>query len=207
LLAKLGGGAAEELFVHFGEFAGEDDGPVAEDGVDIGKGFDDPVGRFVKDERCRGAGPRFEGLAALSWFGREEAAEDEGVRREAGGAEGGEDGGWAGKGDDGDAFGGGGGDEAKSRVRDERGTSIADERNAFAGAKGVQEFVAAFAFVVFVIADERFGDAVVIEKFSTVAGVLAGDTVNLVFQNTEGPDGDVLQVANGGGDKIECGGH
>ena len=51
---EFGGGAAEELFVELGEFAGEDDAlGGAEDGGDVGEGVEDAVRGFVEDVGVR----------------------------------------------------------------------------------------------------------------------------------------------------------
>ena len=83
LIADLAGGSAEELFVEFGEFAGEDDGAFTEDGVDVVEGFEDTMGGLIEDECGGGFGPGFERFAALALFGREKAAEGEGVGGQA----------------------------------------------------------------------------------------------------------------------------
>jgi hypothetical protein len=191
--------------VEFGEFAGEDGGAWAEDGIDVEEGIEDAVRGLIEDESGWGFGPGFEGFAALALFGREEAAEDEGIGREGGGAESGEKGGGAGDGDDGNAFGGGGGGETKAGIGDEGCTGVGDEGDAFTGAEGGEEFLDAFAFIVIVVGDEGFGDVVVIEEFSAVAGILAGDPVDLVLEDAESAEGDVFEVSDGCGDKIKCG--
>ena len=53
-----------------------------------------------------------------------------------------------------------------------------------------------------VVADERRADAEVAQELPGVAGVFRGDEVHL-FQHPEGPQGDVLQVADGRGDDVE----
>lgn len=205
LIADLAGGAAEELLVEFGEFAGKDDGTLAEDSVDIVESFENTVGRFIEDQSGGGFGPGFERFAALALLGREKAAEGEGIGGQSRGAQGGEDGGGAGDGNDGDTGRRGGGDEAIAGVGNEGRARVADQRYFFAGAKGGQEFFAAILFIVLVVAHQRLLDSVVIEEFSAVARVFTGDAVNLVLQNTNGSKGDVFKVSDGGGDKIECG--
>ena len=136
LIADLAGGAAEKLFVEFGEFAGKDDGPLAEHGLDIGESFEDSVGRLIENECGGGFGPGFEGLAALALFGREKAAEGEGIGGQSRGAQGGEDGGGAGDGNDGDSGRCGGGNEAIAGVGNEGRAGVTDQGNFFSGEKG-----------------------------------------------------------------------
>jgi len=53
-----------------------------------------------------------------------------------------------------------------------------------------------------VVADERRLNPEVAQELARVAGIFRGDEVRL-FQHPEGPEGDVLQVADGGGDDVE----
>ncbi len=55
-----------------------------------------------------------------------------------------------------------------------------------------------------VIADERRLNLEVAQELPRVAGVFRGDEVRL-FQHPKGPEGDVLQVADGRGDNVERG--
>jgi len=54
---------------------------------------------------------------------------------------------------------------------------------------------------VFVIADQRFANVVVAEEFLRVAGVFARDLIDFL-QDTQGAEGDVLEVADGGSDQV-----
>ena len=136
LIADLAGGAAEEFLVEFGEFAGKDDGTLAEHGLDIVEGFEDSVGRFIEDQSRGRFGPGFEGLAALALLGGEKAAEGEGIGGQSRGAQGGEDGGGTGDGNDGDTGRCRGGDEAIAGVGNEGRARVTDQGYFFAGAKG-----------------------------------------------------------------------
>ena len=79
---ELLGGAAEELFVEFGEFAGKDDlDATGEEGGEVRKGVEDAVRGFVEEV---GAGWEcFQRSSAGSGFFGEEAVEGEGLGREA----------------------------------------------------------------------------------------------------------------------------
>ena len=57
--------------------------------------------------------------------------------------------------------------------------------------------------VVGVVADQRRADTVMAQELPGVPGVLRGDEVRL-FQDPKAPEGDVLQVADGGGDDVEA---
>jgi hypothetical protein len=56
-----------------------------------------------------------------------------------------------------------------------------------------------------VVADGGGADLEVVEEFLGLAGVFAGDAVGGA-QDAEGSEGEVLEVADGGGDEIEAGG-
>ena len=97
------------------------------------------------------------------------------------------------------------GDEAIAWIAHERHAGVTDEGDFGALLHGEDEFRGAGHFVVLVIADERFADFVVGEEFLRVTGVLAGDLVGF-FENAEGAEGDVLEVADGGADEVEAAG-
>ena len=64
--------------------------------------------------------------------------------------------------------------------------------------------VGAVALVVLVAAYGGGGDFEVVEELLGLAGVFAGDAVDLL-QDVEGAEGDVAEVADGGGDEVEAG--
>ena len=53
-----------------------------------------------------------------------------------------------------------------------------------------------------VVADQRRGDAVMVQELFAVPGILGGNQVHLL-QDPQGPEGDVLQIADGRGDDVE----
>jgi hypothetical protein len=75
--------------------------------------------------------------------------------------------------------------------------------SASSGFESSEEFFGAGAFVVQVVADGGGCDAEVVEKLLGLARVLAGDAIGGA-QDAEGAEGDVLEVADGGGDEIEA---
>ncbi len=96
-----GGGAAAEFLEFLGEFAGDADEVVWGEAGEEFEGAVDAVGAFEEDGGFGTGDGGEEGAFALTAFDGEEAAEHEGVGREAAADEGGEDG--AGTGDDLDA--------------------------------------------------------------------------------------------------------
>jgi hypothetical protein len=48
-------------------------------------------------------------------------------------------------------------------------------------------------------------DLEVVEQLLGLAGVFAGDAIDLL-ENVESPQGDVTEIADGGGDEVESGG-
>ena len=94
-------------------------------------------------------------------------------------------------------------DESIAGIADERHASITHESNFGALLHGDDELGSAGHFVVLVIADERFADFVVGEEFLRVTGVFAGDLVGF-FENAEGAEGDVFEIADGRADEVEA---
>jgi hypothetical protein len=61
------------------------------------------------------------------------------------------------------------------------------------------------ADVVLMEADGGRGNGEVVEQFLRLAGIFAGDAVGLL-EDIKGTEGDVAEIADGGGDEIEVGG-
>ncbi len=196
------GGAAAVFFEFFGEFAGDADEAVWGDAVEEGEGGVEAVGGFEEDAGFVGVEGGGEDALALAAFDGEEAAEVEGVGGEAAADEGGEDGAGAGEDFDGDGGGVAGGDEALTWVGDAGHAGVGDVGDAFAEGEFAEELGAAHGFVVLVEADEGFADVEVGEEGAGVAGVFAGDEVD-GGEGIAGADGDVAEVADGGGDDVE----
>src|SRR5690349_23525844 len=55
---------------------------------------------------------------------------------------------------------------------------------------------------MFVVADSRLLDPEVVEQLLCLAGVFAGDDIGL-FQHTQSAKGDVLEIADRSGNKVE----
>jgi hypothetical protein len=68
----------------------------------------------------------------------------------------------------------------------------------------LEEFLSAMALVVLVTAYGGGCDLEVVEELLSLAGILAGDAVYLL-EDFEGAEGDVAQVADGSGYKVEAG--
>ncbi len=87
-------------------------------------------------------------------------------------------------------------------VRKPRSAGVAHQGHGFPAGEPPDQLRPPGCLVVGVVADERRPDPEVAQKLAGVAGVLRGDEVHL-FQHPQGPQGDVLQVADGGGDDVE----
>ena len=202
---EFGEGAAAEFFVDFGDFTGKAGGTVTEDFVGGGDGFRDAVGGFVEDKGAVLEAESFEGALAFTCAGGEKADEEEFIVRQPGGGECRQQSGRARYGNDGDLVARAESDEAIARVADERHASVANERDFGPLLHGNDEFGRASHFIVFVITDEGFLDFVMREQLLRVAGVFAGDLVSF-FENAEGAERDVLEIADGSADEIEAAG-
>jgi hypothetical protein len=69
----------------------------------------------------------------------------------------------------------------------------------------LDQFCGAPTLIVLVATDGFFVDLEMIQKLLGLPGVFAGDAV-YVTKNLEGAEGDVAEVADGGGDEVEAGG-
>ena len=94
-------------------------------------------------------------------------------------------------------------DEAMAGIGDEGHACIADEGNGGTVFHGQDEFGCAGDLVVFVVADQRLMDVVVIEELQGVAGIFAGDLVHFL-EDAQGAECDVLEIANGSGHEVEA---
>ncbi len=201
LTANMGDGATQELFVDLGELAGDDDAEAgAEDGFEVGERLEDAVRGFVEDQGAFGlggvGGERFEAGAALAGLLGQEAEELEFGGGQAACDQGAEGGVGAGDGNDRDAGGDGGRGESHAGIADAGHAGIGDDGYAGAGLQGCDEGGGALALVVLVEALGGRGDLEV---------VFAGDAVGAA-EHVEGAEGDVVEVADGGGDEVEAGG-
>ena len=79
---------------------------------------------------------------------------------------------------------------------------IAHQRDARSFLDSNQQFGGACQLVVFVIADGRLADAVVVQEFRGLPGVFAGDQVHFA-QQAQRAHGNVLQVSDRRGNDIE----
>jgi hypothetical protein len=90
-------------------------------------------------------------------------------------------------------------------VADARHSRIGDEGDPFACLQFGDKFDGPVAFVVLVQANGRHCDFEVVEELLGLAGVFAGDPVG-GFEDAQGAEGDVFEVADGGGYQVEAGG-
>lgn len=132
----------------------------------------------------------------------EEADEVEFVGGQAAGGEGSDDCAGAGYGFDTEAGFEDGADDAFAGVADSGGSGIGDEGDGLTLLEELEYLSGALIFVEAEGAEEGFADIEMFQEQAGVAGVLSGDTMT-VLEDAEGPCGDVLQVADGGGDEVE----
>ena len=194
---------ATKFFVELGDLTGEAGITIAKNGGSVGDGVGDAVRRLVEDEGAVFDAEAFEGALAFAGTSGKEAEKDELVVRKAGGGEGGEERCRTGNGDDRDAMANGESDQAMAGIGDEGHASITDQCDGGTSFHGEHEFGSAGEFVVLVVADERLMDLEMIQEFEGVAGVFAGDLLDF-FENAQGAEGDVFEVADGSGDQIEA---
>jgi len=69
----------------------------------------------------------------------------------------------------------------------------------------LERFIGLYLFLLSPVADEGLRDAIMVQELGRVAGVLCGDDIDL-FEDAQRPQGDVLEVPDGGGDDIQAAG-
>ena len=112
----------------------------------------------------------------------------------------------AGNGFDAATGGEGGADDSLAGIADAGCASIRNERNFLALLEAIDDFLAAFGFIEFEVAEERLFDFEMLEELAGVACVFGGDDIAFA-KGAESAEGDVLEVADGGRHEIErsCG--
>ena len=195
--------AAAKLLMDLGNLAGKAGLAVTENRGGVGDGIGDPMRSFVKNQGAIFDAKALEGTLALTAAGREETEKEKFFIGETGCGKGGEESRRPGDGDDGDMVADSEGDEAVARVGNQGHASITDEGDVRTLFHGEDEFRGAREFVVLVIADQRLVNVEVIQKFQGVAGVLAGNLVDL-FEDAEGTKSDVFEVADGCSNEVQA---
>ena len=66
---------------------------------------------------------------------------------------------------------------------------------------GIDDFLAAFPFVVFVVTDKAFFDTQMVQQFQTYPGIFRCNEISLL-QGFPAPLGNISQIANGSGDEV-----
>src|SRR5574341_1195116 len=197
--------SANHLFMDLGQLPRQNRLAVAEHLKHVFHGCDDAVGGLIEDKgpllRCK----LFEFFDPRRVSVREKALEYETVSGQAGDREGGNGRGCAGDGDDGNALMHGEIDRKIPGVRNARRARIGHEGDAFSVKQPRDEHGSFFFLVVIVVACERRMDVIPGEELLSMARILGRDTVRFL-QNAHRPEGDVLQVADGGGDDVESSG-
>ena len=93
-------------------------------------------------------------------------------------------------------------DQAESGIGDAGHAGVGDERDLGSAFEVDDQFGGLGHLVVLVIADQSRLDAVMAEQLQGLPRVFAGDQVNF-FEHAQGAQGDVFEIADGGGDQIE----
>ena len=167
---------------------------------------EDPARRFVEDQGCLFFRPRLKRLHPLARFVGHEPGEVKRVRRQPRGRQRRQRGGRAGDRLHRNAALDGGPDQAIPRIGNQRHAGIRHQRDHRARPQPRRQFLAALRLVVLVVTDGGRLDSVVRQKHARPPRILAGDQAGL-FQHPHRAEGDVLQVPDGRGDKIEQAGH
>ena len=187
--------AAAKFFVEFSDFAGQAGRAISKNGQGIGDRIGDAMRRFVEDDGALFNAQMLKGATALATARGKKSYKKKFLIGQTGGGKSGKQRGRARDRHDRDVVANGESDEAMAGVGDERHACIADERDGRAVFHGQDEFGSAGDLVVFVVADQRLADVVMIQELQGVASIFAGDLIHF-FQDAQGAEGDVLQIAD-----------
>ena len=194
--------AAQKLLVYFSELAGDYRRPQSHHCLDVGECVQNPVRSLVEDQGARFLLQLRKHLAPLRRFRRKEAAEAERIRRQARGAQRAHRGRHPGNRHHRNACVNGRRHHSVAGIGDQRRPGIGDQRDVRPGFEFRDQLARASRFVVLVIADQRFRDIQVLQKFARLARVLASDAIALA-QDAPRPQRDVFQIADGRRDDVE----
>ena len=169
---------------------------------EFGQEFVDAVGRLVERQCGIERFELLEAATALGGFLREEPDEMDFVGRQTAGGESRHERTGARNGFNSMAGGECGADDSLAGIADAGSAGVGDERDFLALGEALDDVFAPFRFVEFKVTQERLFDFISLEQMRGVARILGGEYVAFT-QNAEGPEGDVFQVSDGGGDQIK----
>jgi hypothetical protein len=92
-------------------------------------------------------------------------------------------------------------DEHRSRIADAWRSRIGDKGDAFAVVEHPADPLSGLLLIVGVAGNQAFFDSVGVEQLQAVPGVFAGDGIHLP-EYVQGPQGDIPQVSDRGGDHV-----
>ncbi len=198
------GGATNQLFVNLGEFPGDRDPALLEERAQIPEKIGDPPGRFKEHLGFVALGDGIQELApAFSAPGHEpkkaktvgaEATQTEGRERRAGA-----------RGDMNRQSGiPGGGDKPGAGVADDRCSRIAHEGEGLPLLQHGDGRIPGRVLAVCMVGAKRTRDAMALEQDLGAPGVFGENEIS-GLENLQGPEGDVIEVADGGGDDPQAG--
>ena len=189
--------------MELGQLPAEADGPVgAEDLGHVLQGGQQLVGSLVEDHGAVLLPQGFQMLPPAFLGGGQEALKAEAARGLAGDAQGGDDGAGAGNGADGDACLGTLAHQILAGIGNGGRPRIGNQSAGFSCQDPVQDHIALGGLVMLKVADQALLDAQVVQQFHGDPGILRGNKIRLL-QGFPAADGNIPQISNGGGDKIE----
>lgn len=202
----LGRRAAVIGLEFLGQLAGDTRAGGGIDFCQYPEGRDDTVGGLEEDTGFAGFQSGGECGAAFPGFDREEAAEAEGMTREARSDERGDHRGRAGQHFQRSCGCDTGLDQAITGIRYAGHAGVADEGDGFTGTGGGDEFRYAAGLVVLMQRDQRLaGNPVMRKQRRGMPRVLAGDAIG-GLQNFQGPQRDVAEVPDRCGNNHDAAG-
>ena len=197
----------DQFLVHFGELPGHDNRMILlNNQSQILERPSEAVRSFVEDDDPRLSGeilePFISGIRPNWWETKEGEFASGNTRR----GQGRENGARSGHTLDAEATGPSGSDQGFARIRHQRRTGIRDQRDRFSPAQPGKQRRRLTPLVVLAEARRGRRDGVVLKQPAGPASILSRDQGDLA-QNSEGPQGDIFEVADGRGDHIQDAGH
>lgn len=202
-LNDFGCAASQHLFVDLGELTAERDEGVVEIGSELGEGCGDAIGAFEEDEDARIGGRIAETPDALGSLPRKESEEMDVGAFEAGDGERGDESRRPGHGEDGDSGLMCCGDEPCAGIGDDGRTRLADESDGGVFCR-FDQLRCACSDVMLCEADSASVAFCDFEDTGAGAGVFGGNDTRR-GEDLAGAGGEVLEVADWGGDDIKAG--
>ncbi len=169
---------------------------------DVAQRLHDPVRRFIENLGARRVADGFQRGAPRAGLGRKEAAEAKRVGGQPAGHQRRQERRGAGNRHHANVMADRQRHQPIAGIAHAGRSGIGDQRNVVTVFQVHHQFGRSRQLVVFVIADRRLLDAVVVEQLDGLPGIFAGDQVHFL-QRVQSAQSNVFEIADGSADKVE----